>query len=112
MEGALAAFLDHFRKYPSSVQMAEVAVPVWMNFSLQYYIQTILDQVRQSTEAYAKNFEGDITSVWCLSPKMFGRYGRQMRSNVVLLQRDGSRSGERSSSSKAMGGIYLLMLEV
>lgn len=54
---------DHLKRHSSNVQAAEAAVQESINSNLHSYMQIVMQQVKQSTEAYKLNTEGDISSL-------------------------------------------------
>lgn len=58
---AVIVVFDQLKEYSSGVWMVEVAVQASMKSNLQSYNQAIVDQFKQSIEAYQLSVEGDIT---------------------------------------------------
>lgn len=48
--------------------MVKVAVQTWMKYNLKNYILTVFHQLKQNTEAYHLNVEGDNT---CLGTNLY-----------------------------------------
>lgn len=69
-----------------------------INSNLLNYIQTVFDQVKQSTEAYQLSLEGGISSLGTALMQYIPSIGAQITVRLDKMLRDVSGSGEGQSS--------------
>lgn len=94
---ALTATFDHLQRHSSNFWTADAAVGEPMKSNLQNFIQTVLDQFKQSSEAYQLNVDGDISSSRTSLTQDIRSGCAQITEGLDRKHGDVSDSGERPS---------------